>query len=117
MKGYSAYAKAQPAALDGRGLEGAAFMKAARLLDTAANAPDDAKALAEALRVNTLLWTLVQAELTEPGGRLPDTLHADLASLSLFMDRSTAQMLNKPDTETLRAMSDVDRSIASGLLK
>lgn len=115
--GYSAYAKASAKAPTGRRLEGEAFARAAALLDAAARAPDDAAALAEALKFNTMLWTIVQAELTEPSDALTDALRADLASLSLFMDKRAARLLQGHDRESLEAMVEVNRNIASGLLR
>jgi len=113
---YSAYAKSHAVALKGRGLEAEALMKAARLLEKARIARQDRSLLAEALKFNNKLWTVFQADLAETGNPLPDKTRADLLSLSLFMDRQTANLLQAYDEQTLQAMIQVNRTLAAGLL-
>jgi len=113
---YSAYAKSHAVSLKGRGVEGEALMKAARLLEKARVAPQDRSVLASALKFNNKLWTVFQADLAEAGNPLPDKAKADLLSLSLFMDRETAKLLQAYDEQTLQAMIQVNRTLAAGLL-
>ena len=113
---YSAYAKSHTGALKGRGLEGEALMKAARMLEKARVHPDDARLLVEALKLNHKLWTVFQADLSAAGNPLPEKTKAELLSLSLFMDRGAEQLLQGSDQEALQAMIDVNRSLAAALL-
>ncbi len=111
--GYSAYANTHRSSLSGNALEKEALLKAARLLDYARNNPGDKAALGEALHFNFDLWTIFQAEVTNPDNLLTDVLRQQLLSLSLFMDHSAAKLLNGIDTHTLQAMIDVNRTLAS----
>jgi len=110
--GLAAYAQTQTRALSGRPLESEALAKAARLLESARTRPGDPGALGEALDYNLKLWTVFQADLAEPGNPLPDNLKGELLSLSLFMDKSAARLLAGYDEDVLRAMIDVNRSLA-----
>ncbi len=109
----AAYAQTHASTLSGPALEAEALVKAARLLEKARARADDPVALGEALRFNLVLWTLFQADLSDGGNALPDDLKAQLLSLSLFMDKSTARLIDGHDPETLQAMIDVNRSLAS----
>ncbi len=116
-RGYSAYLNVQTIALKGRPLEGAALSKAARLLEQARHRPDDPGALADALEFNTKLWTIFQADLSDPDNDLPKPLRNDLLRLCRFMDRATRRALGrKGAARALRAMIDVNRNLALGLM-
>ena len=88
-------------------------MKAARLLDHAKNHPGDNAALGNALQFNFDLWTIFQADVTDPASSLPGDLKQKLLNLSLFMDHSATKLLNGSDVHTLQAMIDVNRTLAS----
>lgn len=109
----SAYAQTHAATLTGPALEAEALIKAARLLERARARPNDPVALGEALRFNLKLWTLFQADLSDGGSPLPEDLKAQLLRLSLFMDKSTARLIEGHDPEILHAMIDVNRTLAS----
>lgn len=111
--GYSAYASTHASALGGGALEKEALLKAARLLDDARSNPGDGAALGDALRFNLDLWTIFQADVSDPATPLPDDLKQHLLSLSLFMDHSAADLLNGFDDRTLQAMIDINRTLAS----
>lgn len=114
--GYAAYTRAGADALKGRILEGAALTKAAHLLEQARNRPNDAVTLGRALRFNNKLWTVFQADLSEKDSPLPDKLRGELLSLGLFMDTTTARLLDHGfDDEAVQAMIDVNRSLAAAL--
>lgn len=111
--GYSAYANTHTAALHGGSLENEALVKSAYLLELARNKPGDAGILAEALRFNVDLWTIFQADLSDPAIPLPEQLKSELLDLSLFMDQSAAKLLWAFNKETLQAMIDVNRTLAA----
>ncbi|MBT3238687.1 MAG: flagellar protein FlaF [Rhodospirillaceae bacterium] len=116
MSPVEAYARTRSASLHGMSRDGEALIKAARLLNTARMHPEDTKSLAEALDFNTTLWTVFQADLSGEENTLSDELKADLLSLSLFMDNSAAKLLEHYDADTLDAMIEANRNIASALL-
>lgn len=116
--GYSAYSRTAAVAMSGRRLEGEAFARAAALLGRAAANPADRGLLAEALKFNNRLWAIVDAEVAAPTSPLADDLRGQLLSLSRFMDKQSLDVLARgPDRQALEAMAEVNRSLASGLLR
>jgi len=119
--GYGAYAQRHSTSLRGNSLEGEALTRAARMLEDARSHLDDKVALAQALQFNQKLWTIFQADLTSEKNPLPDALKADLLSLSLFMDQTSGDLIRPSGpiaiNESLQAMIDVNRSLASAMLK
>jgi len=119
--GYAAYAKSHTSSLKGHSAEGEALGKASQLLEIARLNPLDNVALAQALQFNQKLWTIFQADLTNTKNTLPDDLKSDLLSLSLFMDNTIAELTGglPPETtiESLQAMIDVNRSLATAILR
>jgi len=111
--GVQAYTQTQVRPLKGPALESAALAKAARLLDDARRHPGDGAALGKALDYNLKLWTVFQADLCEAANPLAGDLKSDLLSLSLFMDRSVARLLGGFDADTLDAMIEVSRNLAT----
>ena len=112
---YTAYAKSHSSALKGRAVEGEALMKAARLLDQARTNPDDTGVLLEALKFSHKLWTIFQADLSNPDNPLPAKTRKELLELSLFMDREIAASLQARNEDSLQAMIDINRTLASAL--
>lgn len=115
-KGIAAYGRTQKLALPQREIEAMAFVKAARLLDEARGKVDDYEAYATAVRFNQRLWTLVQAALIEKGNRLPDSIKANILSLSIFVDKQTIKALFEPKAEHLDSLYSIDKHVAGGLL-
>ncbi|MCW9033247.1 MAG: flagellar biosynthesis regulator FlaF [Alphaproteobacteria bacterium] len=119
--GYAAYAQTHSSALKGASAEGEALGKASRLLEKARLNPQDNVALAHALQFNQKLWTIFQADLADERNPLPDDLKTDLLSLSLFMDQTIAELSQGPTTqiitESLQAMIDINRSLATAILR
>ncbi len=111
--GYAAYASTHATVLKGGALEKEALLRAARLLDQAKHNPANQSALGNALRFNLDLWTIFQADLADPANALPEDLRQQLWSLGRFMDSSTSRLLSASDGNTLQAMIDVNRTLAS----
>ena len=110
------YARNEDLSVHGRIAEGRAFAKAARMLDALLRCPADSSLRAEAVALNRVLWTAVQAEVTAPGCQLPDRLKAGLMSLSLFADRAILRMRVSRDAAPIEALIAVNRDMAGGLL-
>ncbi len=100
----------------GRVAEALAFSKAARALEDARQHGEDAEKLRDALRLNRLVWTAVQADITDTKSSLPRRLKAGLMSLSLFVDRVLQQAPVNFDPSQLQVLIDINREMASGLM-
>lgn len=102
--------------VSGRVAEAMAFSKAARALEEARTHAEDRHRLREALRLNRMVWTTVQAEITEEGSHLPRRLKAGLMSLSLFVDKIMAELPARFDPDQIQILIDLNREMASGLI-
>ena len=71
--------------------------------------------LFEALRKNSLLWSIFQAEITTDGNPLPRKLREDLLTLSLFIDKRTKEVMCFPDPDKLTILININLNIAAGL--
>ena len=71
--------------------------------------------LFEALRINGLLWSIFQAEISADGNPLPRQLREDLLSLSLFVDKRTKEVMCFPEPEKLTILININLNIAVGL--
>jgi flagellar protein FlaF len=110
------YARNERASVTGRIAEGRAFAKAARLLDAVASGEADAVGRAHALTFNRILWTALQADLTAPGSPLLTAFRARLLSISLYVDRALLELRVSRKPAPLKALIDINRDIARGLL-
>jgi flagellar biosynthesis activator protein FlaF len=68
-----------------------------------------------ALRMNSMLWSIFQAELTREGNPLPEKVREDLFSLSLFVDRRTKDIMCFPEPEKLTILININLNLAAGL--
>ncbi len=112
------YAKSQDASL-GSGppqlTEAWALTTAARKLLEAKESPDDLDGMTNAVRINWRLWTIFQAELTEPTNPLPREIRQNLLSLAAFIDKQSMAVLADPKPELLDVLININRQIAAGL--
>lgn len=112
------YAKSQDASL-GSGppqlTEAWALTTAARKLLEAKESPDDLDGITNAVRINWRLWTIFQAELTEPTNPLPREIRQNLLSLAAFIDKQSMAVLADPKPELLDVLININRQIAAGL--
>lgn len=70
-------------------------------------------AFAEACHMNRMLWTVFQTDLAHPDNRLPETLKAQLISLSMWVQRYTGKVLL--EGAGVDPLVSVNRSIMEGL--
>lgn len=110
-----AYQSAQRSNLTPREVEAMAFTRAAVMLEEAKTKSTEIESFAKALRFNSLLWTIIQADITEPDNVLPNELKASIMSLSIFVDKQTAKVLRTPNPEDLDILITVNRNLAAGL--
>ncbi len=71
--------------------------------------------LFDALRLNSLLWSIYQAQISEDGNPLPRKLREDLLTLSLFIDKRTKEVMCFPEPEKLTILININLNIAAGL--
>lgn len=109
-----AYGRAHHSVISGRPAEAEAFARAAAVLREAAEQPHDRAALVQALGYNQKLWTIVQAEASDPDHPAPADMRDDMLSLARFMDRATVDALAAAAPD-LDGMIAINASLSSGL--
>lgn len=110
-----AYQQQQKRNLTPREVEAMAFTKAALLLEEAKGKTNSIEEYAKALRFNHLLWTIIQADLTEPANQLPPEIKANVMSLSIFVDKQTTKALRSSNPRDLDILININRNLAAGL--
>ena len=100
-----------------REMDAAALSQAAYVLDQARQNVDDSEACEKALTYNQLLWSIIQADVSEESNKLPDELKANLMSLSIFVDKQTTKGLGGPTEEIFDSLININIQIAEGLLE
>lgn len=111
----AAYQQQQKRNLSPREVEAMAFTKAALLLEEAKGKSRNVDEYAKALRFNHLLWTIIQADLTDPANQLPDEIKANVMSLSIFVDKQTTKALRSSEPRELDILITINRNLAAGL--
>jgi flagellar protein FlaF len=111
----AAYQQQQKRNLTPREVEAMAFTKAALLLEEAKGKSKNVDEYAKALRFNHLLWTIIQADLTDPANQLPDEIKANVMSLSIFVDKQTTKALRSSEPRELDILITINRNLAAGL--
>ncbi len=114
----NAYATMQRDALTGRDLEASVLMRAAALLKSCQERWDHEERdlfLSEAIRFNQAIWSVFQAELSQPDNPLPPELKQNILNLSLFVDKRSMEILADPQPEKLSLIININLNIAAGL--
>ncbi len=111
----AAYQQQQKRNLSPREVEAMAFTKAALMLEDAKKQSGNIEEFAKALRFNHLLWTIIQADLTEPDNQLPPEIKANVMSLSIFVDKQTTKALRTSAPTDLDVLININRNLAAGL--
>lgn len=73
-------------------------------------------AVMEAVRLNWRLWTIIQAEQSDPECSSPREIREGLLNLSNFVDKRSLEILTNPDQEKIDTLISINRNIAAGLL-
>ena len=111
----AAYQQQQKRNLTPREVEAMAFTKAALLLEDAKKVANNIAEYSKALRFNHLLWTIIQADLTDPENELPPEIKANVMSLSIFVDKQTTKALRSSVPADLDVLININRNLAAGL--
>ena len=104
-----------PPVSDPRAVEAWALMKSADRLESARREKDDVE-LRESLRINQILWTIIQTAAAEQETELPPEVRDNILNLSLIVDRKTFDCLGDLDRDKLPFLIDLNRNIAMGLM-
>ncbi|SDH35235.1 flagellar biosynthesis regulator FlaF [Roseospirillum parvum] len=110
-----AYQRTQKTNMSPREVEAMAFLKAASLLEDAKGKAGSLEEFSKALRFNHLLWTIIQADITEPENQLPPEIKANVMSLSIFVDKQTNKALRTNTPADLDVLININRNLAAGL--
>ncbi|TVQ82078.1 MAG: flagellar biosynthesis regulatory protein FlaF [Micavibrio sp.] len=105
-----------------RSLEGQLLIKAAHKLESLKKryvAGEDVPLLEmeEALSYNRKLWTVFSTEAGNEDHELPQEIKNNIASLAVFIFKRTIELLADPAPQKFNALIEINRNIASGLLK
>ena len=118
-----AYGKNSVAATtDQRTMEGQALMKAAQKLELlskmlANGEKPSLETIADVLDYNRKLWTIFAGETGNDDHPLPQEIKNNIANISIFVFNRTMELQVKPTPEKIEALIDINRQIASGLMK
>lgn len=69
-----------------------------------------------ALLNNRKLWTIFMTSATNPENPLPVSVRQNVVNLGLFVLKQTVVTLADPKPENLRALININRELAAGLL-
>lgn len=107
-----AYKTASERAESPREVEYRLFGEVTRALIGASSATDF-KDRIKALDWNRRLWSSLAIDCGQPGNQLPETLRAQIISISLWVTRHTSAVVR--GNESMQPLIDVNRSIMEGL--
>jgi flagellar protein FlaF len=68
-----------------------------------------------ALRINSKLWSIFQAEITREENPLPRQIRQDILTLSLFVDKRARDIMCFPEPEKLTVLININLNLAAGL--
>lgn len=110
------------ATTDQRSLEGKILMKAALRMEQLAEALSKGEQpslddISDVMEYNQKLWTVFVAETMNEEHPLPQEIKNNIASLGMFVFKRTIDVLADTKPEKIRALIDINRNIASGLMK
>ena len=107
---------------DQRSLEGAALLHAAQKLEDLAMRLENREKVSleetgAILTHNRKLWELFVNDMVNPDHLLPQEIKNNIASLAVFVFKRTQEILADTQPGKFRALININRSIAAGLLK
>jgi flagellar protein FlaF len=109
-----AYQQAAARAENPREAEYRLFGQVTRALLQAADVPpEDTRGRIEALDWNRRLWSALASDCADPQNVLPETLRAQIISLSLWVSRHTSAVIRRE--EDIDPLIDINRIMMQGL--
>lgn len=105
-----------------RALEGRLLMESAQRIEEVAKRlqaeePTDYRDIADILEINQKLWVIFSSDMGDPENPLPQEIKNNIASLGFFIFKRTKDMLADPTADGMRALININRNIAAGLLR
>ncbi len=116
----NAYRTVRNSYMSGREIEAGALIRCALMLSDCQknwDAPNHDEKLAEALRTNQRVWSILQSELVKDDNPLPIQIRENLLTLSVFIDNRIIQVMAHPESAKLKILIDINLNIAAGLNK
>ena len=113
-----AYRTAQNSVVSGREIEAAALTRCALMLSDCRqnwDAADRDEKLAEALRRNQMVWSILKSELAKDDNPLPVEIRNNILTLSVFIDKRIIQVMADPEPDKLAILIDINLNLAAGL--
>ncbi len=114
----NAYEKVRKETVSGREIEATVLEKGAvRLRRCQENWKPDQfdRDLDEALRFNQRVWDIFNADWQNPESPLPREIRQDLLSLSVFVRKTTLDIMAQPETGKLDILIQINENLARGL--
>ncbi len=117
------YEDLQKDSLEGRELEAAMLIRAARKLDRCSKAWDDRDSregrekLGDALAFNQKLWNFLQVELSNPDHPMPLPLRRNLLRLGRYVDQRILRLASGGSQQDLLSLVRINEELATGLLQ
>lgn len=114
----SAYEKVRKQTVSGREIEASVLEKGAIRLrrcqeNWKANRFD--RDLDEALRFNQRVWDIFNSDWQSPNNKLPREIRQDLLSLSVFVRKTTLDVMAYPEARKLDVLIQINENLARGL--
>ncbi len=112
--GLQAYQQAAARTENSRDAEYRLFGQVTRaLLQAADKPPEDVNGRMDALDWNRRLWSALASDCSDPQNVLPETLRAQIISLSLWVSRHTSAVIRRE--EEIDPLIDINRIMMQGL--
>lgn len=114
----NAYEKVRKETVSGREIEATVLEKGAiRLRRCQENWKPDQfdRDLDEALRFNQRVWDIFNADWQNPQSPLPREIRQDLLSLSVFVRKTSLDIMAQPETGKLDILIQINENLARGL--
>jgi flagellar protein FlaF len=107
---------------DPRTLEGRVLMKSASKLEELQRRLESGEEVhpndvGDVLDHNQKLWTVLVGDMADPTHNIPQNIKDNIASLGMFIFKRTRDVLIDTKPDKLKVLIDINRNIASGLLK
>lgn len=119
MNAHSTYTKIQKETASGRDIEIQVLRKAAvqfRQVLAATDAATKNKLVDSAVRYNLRIWDVFQADWEHPVCALNAQLRNDLLRLSIYVHKTSIEVLAYGAPEKIRALINIDECLAEGLV-
>lgn len=115
---YKAYEKTRRETVSGREIEATVLEKAAvNLRKVQKNWKEGifSRELDEALKFNQKIWDIFQSDWQNPNSALPLEIRQNLLSLSVFIRKTSLEIMADPEPSKLRAIIQINENLAKGL--